>query len=248
MIHMHRKFNDDIFARCLVIMKNVIISFIKECRGPTLRPPCDVIDDVIIMKLLSFGIIWDDLVISEVKLKLCLIFQNFQNCHCLELATNFFTGSYTEKRIDQKDSHEHFRHFELLIDALAQILTEIYDFQNLTYFVTWWRHRWRHECVKMHDYKPLYEPINLRLSSRMHMCATSHNELIMHYNGVIMSAMASQITSLTIVFSIVYCRSKKASKLRVTGLCEGNSPVTSDFPLQKASNAENIYIWWRHHE
>ena len=49
---MHRKFNDDIFARCLVIMKNVIISFIKEYRGPTLRPPCDFIDDVIIMKIL----------------------------------------------------------------------------------------------------------------------------------------------------------------------------------------------------
>ena len=52
MIHMHRKFNDDIFARCLVIMKNVVISYIKEYRGPTLRPPCDVIDDVIIMKML----------------------------------------------------------------------------------------------------------------------------------------------------------------------------------------------------
>ena len=52
MIHMHRKSYDDIFARCLVIMKNVIISFIKEYRGPTLRPPCDVIDDVIIMKIL----------------------------------------------------------------------------------------------------------------------------------------------------------------------------------------------------
>ena len=51
MIHMHRKFNDDIFARCLVIMKNVVISYIKEYRGPTLRPPCDVIDDVIIMKI-----------------------------------------------------------------------------------------------------------------------------------------------------------------------------------------------------
>ena len=47
---MHRKFNDDIFARCLVIMKNVI-SY-KEYRGPTLRPPCDVIDDFIIMKIL----------------------------------------------------------------------------------------------------------------------------------------------------------------------------------------------------
>ena len=51
MTHMHRKFNDDIFARFLVIMKNVI-SYIKEYRGPTLRPPCDVIDDVIIMKIL----------------------------------------------------------------------------------------------------------------------------------------------------------------------------------------------------
>ena len=95
-----------------------------------------------------FCIIWDDLFISDVKLKLCLIFQNFQNGRYFELATNFFTGSYTGSWIDQKDSHEHFRHFELLIDALAQILTDIYHFQNLTYFVTWWRHRWRHECVK----------------------------------------------------------------------------------------------------
>ena len=51
MIHMHRKFDDDICARCLVIMKNVIISFIKEYRGPTWRPPCDVIDDVIVMTI-----------------------------------------------------------------------------------------------------------------------------------------------------------------------------------------------------
>ena len=49
---MHRKFNDDIFARCLAIMKNVVISYIKEYRGPTLRLPCDVIDDVIIIKIL----------------------------------------------------------------------------------------------------------------------------------------------------------------------------------------------------
>ena len=42
-------------------------------------------------------------------------------------------------------------------------------------------------------------------------------------------------------------RSKKTSKLRVTGLCEGNSPVTGEFPAQRASNAENVSIWWRHH-
>ena len=42
-------------------------------------------------------------------------------------------------------------------------------------------------------------------------------------------------------------RSKKTSKLRVTGLCEGNSPVTGEFPAQRASNAVNVFIWWRHH-
>ena len=42
-------------------------------------------------------------------------------------------------------------------------------------------------------------------------------------------------------------RSKKISKLRVTGLCAGNSPGTGDFPAQMASNAEKVFIWWRHH-
>ena len=37
-------------------------------------------------------------------------------------------------------------------------------------------------------------------------------------------------------------RSKKTSKLRVTGFCEGNSPVAGEFPAQRASNAENVSI------
>ena len=43
-------------------------------------------------------------------------------------------------------------------------------------------------------------------------------------------------------------RSKKTSKLSVTGLCEENSQVTGEFPTQRISNAENISIWWRHHD
>ena len=42
-------------------------------------------------------------------------------------------------------------------------------------------------------------------------------------------------------------RSKKTWKLCVTGLCEGNSPGTGEFPVQSASNAENVSIWWRRH-
>ena len=64
-----------------------------------------------------------------------------------------------------------------------------------------------------------------------------------------MRAMASQISSLAIVYSTVYWRGrpKKTSKLRVAGLCEGNSPMTGEFPAQRASNAENVSIRWRHH-
>ena len=43
-------------------------------------------------------------------------------------------------------------------------------------------------------------------------------------------------------------RSKKTSKLCVTGLCAGKSPGTGEFPAQMATNAENVSMWWRHHD
>ena len=43
-------------------------------------------------------------------------------------------------------------------------------------------------------------------------------------------------------------RSKKTSKLRVTGICEGNSPVTREFPTQMGSDTESVSIWWCHND
>ena len=43
-------------------------------------------------------------------------------------------------------------------------------------------------------------------------------------------------------------RSKKTWKLRVTGLCAGNSSATSEFPAQMARKVGNVSIWWRHHD
>ena len=68
----------------------------------------------------------------------------------------------------------------------------------------------------------------------------------MHYDFIVMSAMASQITSLTIVYSTVYSdadqwkHQSSASLACVRGI-HRNSPA------QMASNAENVSIWWRHH-
>ena len=54
-----------------------------------------------------------------------------------------------------------------------------------------------------------------------------------HYNDVIMGAIASQVTSLTSLLNRLFRRrSKKTSKLRVTGLCAGNSPITGEFPAR----------------
>ena len=67
-----------------------------------------------------------------------------------------------------------------------------------------------------------------------------------------MSAIASQITSLTIVYSIVYLdadqskHQSSASLAFVWGIHRG--PGTGEFLAQMASNAENVSIWWRHHE
>ena len=43
-------------------------------------------------------------------------------------------------------------------------------------------------------------------------------------------------------------RLKETSKPRVTGNSEGNSAETGELPTQRAISAENVSIWWRHHE
>ena len=70
-----------------------------------------------------------------------------------------------------------------------------------------------------------------------------------HYNDVIMGAIASQSpASRVFTQPFIQTQIKETSKLRVTGLCAGNSPGTGEFPAQRASNAENVSIWWRHHD
>ena len=69
-----------------------------------------------------------------------------------------------------------------------------------------------------------------------------------HYSDDIKRAMACQITCVTIVYPAVCSGTgqRKHQYHRITGLCEGNSPVTGEIAAQRASNAANVYIWWRH--
>ena len=82
----------------------------------------------------------------------------------------------------------------------------------------------------------IYLPFLLKTG---HLCLYSLN--CSHYSDVIMNAISSQITCVSIVYSTV-CSGvdqRKKIKLRVTSLLISRT---------KGHYAENIYIWWRHHE
>ena len=65
-----------------------------------------------------------------------------------------------------------------------------------------------------------------------------------------MSVMASQITSLTIVYSTIYSGAdqRKHQSSASLAFVRGNSPVNGEFPEQMASDAENVSILWCYHE
>ena len=70
-----------------------------------------------------------------------------------------------------------------------------------------------------------------------------------HYSDVIMGAIASQITSLTIVYSTVYSDADERKHQSSASLAfVWEFTATGEFPAQMASNAENVSIWRRHHE
>ena len=72
---------------------------------------------------------------------------------------------------------------------------------------------------------------------RVRVWNTHADSLEWHHNG--RDGVSNHQPHDCLLKCLFRCRSKKTSKLRVTGLCE--------FPVQMASNAENVSIWWRHH-
>ena len=77
-----------------------------------------------------------------------------------------------------------------------------------------------------------------------------------HYSDVIMSAMASQITGVLIVYSTVCSgvdqrKHQSSASLSLWGEFTGDRLIPRShrwIPRTKASVAEHISIWWRHHE
>ena len=100
-------------------------------------------------------------------------------------------------------------------------------------------------CVIFHAGIAIIQPANVSkqdsdawIIPKSTICISFDDSLVLflYYSDVIMRKIVSQITGVSIGCSTV-CQ-KNPPKLRVTGLCEGNSPVTGELPTQRASNAE----------
>ena len=89
-------------------------------------------------------------------------------------------------------------------------------------------------------YKPMHQPMMIHFID-----ANCFIPLHWRHNG--RDGVSNHQPCHCLLNSLFRRRSKKTSKLRVTGLCAGNSPVTGEFPAQMSSNAENVSIWWCHH-
>ena len=72
------------------------------------------------------------------------------------------------------------------------------------------------------------------------------------YNDIIMSAMASQITSVSIrLFAQQFAQGQMKEDMKAPRhwlLWGPNQPITGGFPSKRANNAENVSTWWRHHD
>ena len=98
--------------------------------------------------------------------------------------------------------------------------------------------------IQRHEYEYQYTPRYMRMVL-LWCLLMFHGCLQWRHNG---HQGFSNHQYLECLLKLLFRRtSKKTSKLRVTGLYEGNPPVISGFPSQRASNAENISILWRHH-
>ena len=97
----------------------------------------------------------------------------------------------------------------------------------------------------VNTYHDLSPQIPLHTSHLRMSCVCSRTASELRHNG--RDGVSIHQSHQCLLNRLLRRRSKKTSKLRVTGLCEGNSPVTNEFPVQRSSNAENVSIWWQHH-
>ena len=127
--------------------------------------------------------------------------------------------------------------------------------------IVWWGYRGFHNCIAIADrftarwdicvqrWALLISRVFLFYGVKMYFTAASFGWTFhgcAHYSDFIMSVMASQITGVSIVYLNRLAQIKENIKAPHHWPLWGNSPVSGWIHAQRANNAENGPIWWRH--
>ena len=98
------------------------------------------------------------------------------------------------------------------------------------------------------DFFCVYIPLQFGRSGQQHWSQDASqflNSLQWHYDEC--DGISNHRPHDFLLNRLFWSRSENTPKLCVTGLGAGNSPVIGEFPTQRASNLENVSIWWCHH-
>ena len=114
--------------------------------------------------------------------------------------------------------------------------------------LTWMGYCAHHEMICIHVVMWVHlcqikgPPVLLRITNgqtRYRNCKAWGTSLQWHHNEH--DGVSNHQPDNCLLNRLSKCRSKRNSKLRVTGL------ATGAFPAQRAINEENVSIWWPHH-
>ena len=140
----------------------------------------------------------------------------------------------------------------LLGTNFSEILIEIHTFSFKKMHLNVSSAKWRPFCLGLNVLKYCGQcPFllkNMGLSAGLEGAITQYCNKTLQWSHNGHDSVSNHQPYACLLNRLFRRRSKKTSKLPITGLCAGNSPGTGEFPAQIASYAENVSIWWRHHD
>ena len=100
--------------------------------------------------------------------------------------------------------------------------------------------------LNLRNYYPVHRRIKVYILSKLQSLVQYFNQI--HYNYDIMATMASQSLA-SRLFTESFIRAQIKENIKAPRRCPlcGEFTGTGEFPTQRASNVENVSVWWRQH-
>ena len=159
----------------------------------------------------------------------------YRKCECTLLKKNLYHDYYTKPIIHH--TRHPLQHKNIVLQLMEQ--HNFYDTRPSSIF-----HYEGNDYINQYEFR-IYSWIRVLTLNPLRLMGHYINSLPWRHND--RNGVSNHQPHDCLLNRLFRFRSKKASKLCVTSLCEGNSQVPGEFPAQTPCKAEKVSIWWRHH-